>query len=241
MNDRGQQQDWTPAPTEDPVVGWTSERGRLLGALIEKGLTTPQNYPLSLNALVLACNQSTSRDPITDLTESQVEGLLNEAKTDGLARFVHPRSGRGVTKYKQVVDEVLALDQGELALIGVLLLRGPQTVNELRTRTERMADLGDNDEVERVLDGLASADRQPHPLVRQLEREAGRREIRWIQLLCPAQGEERAGEAPTASPRRSSGGAGAEESAQLREEVDQLRRELTELRSEFEAFKAEFG
>ncbi len=163
----------------------------MLGALIEKGLATPQNYPLSLNALVAACNQTTNRDPITDLGESEVERLLEEAKVDGLARFVHPRSGRGVTKYRHVVDEVLRLEPGELALIGVLLLRGPQTVNELRTRTERLAPFGDNTEVEQALDALAR--REPRGLVVRLEREPGHRERRWIQLLCPAQGDDRSG------------------------------------------------
>jgi uncharacterized protein YceH (UPF0502 family) len=168
---------------------WTPERARVLGALIEKGLATPQNYPLSLNALVGACNQTTNRDPVTELSESAVESLLVEAKADGLARFVHPRHGRGVTKYRHVVDEVLRLEPQELALIGVLLLRGPQTVGELRARTERLASFGSNDEVEQCLAGLAARD--PGPLVLRLEREPGNRERRWVQLLCPAQGEDR--------------------------------------------------
>jgi uncharacterized protein YceH (UPF0502 family) len=231
----------------DDDDGWSPERGRLLGALIEKALTTPQNYPLSLNALTLACNQTTSRDPITDLGESEVERLLTEAKTDGLARFVHPRSGRGVTKYRHVVDEVFGLEVEEVALIGVLLLRGPQTVNELRTRTERGAGFADNDAVEAALAKLAGTTPwRDQPLVERLDRETGRREVRWIQLLCPAQGRDRAGDAPAASPRRSAGSAphgvaaAPEEVAELRSEVAGLRAELAELRSAFEAFRDQF-
>ncbi|MEM9611470.1 MAG: DUF480 domain-containing protein [Actinomycetota bacterium] len=219
---------------------WTPERARLLGALIEKALATPQNYPLSVNALVAACNQTTNRDPIMELSESAVEGLLAEAKADGWARYVHPRSGRGVTKYRHVVDEKLGLDDRETALVGVLALRGPQTVSELRSRTERLAPM-DTDELESVLAGLAQ--RSPTPLARRLERESGHREPRWIQLLCSAQGEERAGEPSSASPRRAvaAGSVGEGEADELRTELAQVRAELAALRGEFEAFRAEFG
>ncbi|MEL7156863.1 MAG: DUF480 domain-containing protein [Actinomycetota bacterium] len=238
----------------DESSAWTAERARLLGALIEKALATPQNYPLSLNALTMACNQTTNRDPIMDLAEPQIEHLLDEAKTDGWVRFVHPRSGRGVTKYRHVVDEVLDLDDRQVAVLGVLALRGPQTGSEIRTRTERLAPMA-ADEVEAVLSALA--DRSSGPLVRRLDREPGHRERRWIQLLCPAQGEDRAGQPPAASPRRAAAasapgaapGAGAglgntvdeAEVAALRQEVAELRRELADVRTAFEAFRAEFG
>jgi len=219
---------------------WSPDRARLLGALIEKALATPQNYPLSVNALVAACNQTTNRDPIMELTESAVNGLLTEAKADGWARYVHPRSGRGVTKYRHVVDEKLGLDERETALVGVLALRGPQTASELRSRTERLAPM-EAHELETVLAGLAA--RTPAPLVRRLERESGHREPRWIQLLCPAQGEERAGEPASASPRRAAaaGAVGGAEADELRAELAQVKSELAALRAEFDAFRAEFG
>jgi uncharacterized protein YceH (UPF0502 family) len=233
----------------DRVDEWSPERARLLGSLIEKALATPQNYPLSVNALVAACNQTTNRDPIMDLTEGAVEGLLAEAKADGWVRFVHPRSGRGVTKYRHVVDETLELDEARTALIGVLALRGPQTVGELRTRTERLAPM-DDATVDRVLTELSQ--RRPRPLVRRLAREPGHREQRWIQLLCPAQGEERAGQPASApaSPRRppaSSGGDGdetdslREELAAVKAELATTRAELAELRAAFEAFRQELA
>lgn len=246
---------------------WTPQRARLLGALIEKGLATPQNYPLSINALVGACNQTTNRDPITDLSESEVEALLDQGKIDGLVRFVHPRSGRGVTKYRHVVDEVLRLEPTELALLGVLLLRGPQTVSELRSRTERLAGFGGNDEVEETLAALAR--REPQALVVRLEREPGHRERRWVQLICPAQGEDRSGVAASpapapqtappnvlataAEPRRmpdpfAVGESATDEDAPVVDaastteagEVAELRAEVVRLRSELDEFRAAF-
>lgn len=217
---------------DDELLRWSSDEARVLGALMEKGLATPQNYPLSLNALTLACNQATNRDPVTALGESRVQDVLTVCKTRGLARFVHPRSGRGVTKYRHVVDEALAVGEPVLALLSVLLLRGPQTVGELRSRTERLHPFDDSADIELALTTLT--DGQGSPLVRQLERESGHREARWIQLLSPEQGEDRAGQM-TAPPIASVAPQPA-----ATDDVDQLRRELAELRAEFEAFRAEF-
>ena len=105
---------------------------RILGSLIEKQVTTPQQYPLSLNALVLACNQVSNRDPVTSFDEPTVEVSLATLKEEGLVRYVLPSHGRSVVRYRQVLDERLALDDRQMALVGVLLLRGPQTVGELR-------------------------------------------------------------------------------------------------------------
>ena len=246
----------SPRPESDGgQPDWSSERARMLGALIEKALATPQNYPLTRNALTAACNQTTNRDPIMDLSESAIRDLLDAGKVDGLLRFVHPRSGRGVTKYRHVVDEALGLSVEETALIGVLLLRGPQTVNELRTRTERLAGFVDNEAVESTLRGLA--ERSPQPLARLLARETGHREPRWIQLLCRAQGEDRVGQPatnaaatgvePGAGSRRADivapGGSGSRsaEIDSLRAELAATRLELATLRAEFEEFRAEFG
>jgi uncharacterized protein YceH (UPF0502 family) len=160
----------------------TPPAARIIGALVEKQLTTPQQYPLTLNALMAACNQTSSRNPVVSYDERLVDTTLAGLKSRGLVRFVHPSHGRSVTRYRQVLEEVLHLETPELALMAVLLLRGPQTLAELRTRTERMADFADPRQVEETLEGLAARD---EPLVARLGREPGRREERWAQLLAP--------------------------------------------------------
>lgn len=239
--------DAEPSGPEDlpPFLELDSAEARVLGALMEKALTTPQHYPLSLNALVSACNQSTSRDPITALGESEVVEVIDQLKANGLARLVHPRSGRGVVKYRHVVDEAMAIDEAGVALLSVLLLRGPQTINELRSRTERAYAFDDAATVESVLSFLA--DRHGRAVVRRLERESGAREPRWIQLICAAQGEDRAAAGAStstgASPSAAApGGAGAAApSADLVAEVAELRQELAALRAEFDALRDDLG
>ncbi len=155
--------------------------GRVLGALIEKQLTTPDIYPLSLNALSLACNQSTARDPVMNLSSHDVEESLARLKERKLARFVHPSHGRSVTKYRQVCDEALGLEPNELAVVGLLLLRGPQTSGELRTRSERLHGF---DSVAAVDATLAALGEREVPLVERLERAPGQKEARWRQSLA---------------------------------------------------------
>ena len=133
----------------------TTIQGRVLGCLLEKERTTPDQYPLTLNALVLACNQSTSRDPVMHLVDHEVETVLAGLKSETLLRYVHPSHGRSVTRYRQVADEAWALDPPAAALVAVLLLRGPQTVAELRTRTERMHAFESPEAVETVLRELS--------------------------------------------------------------------------------------
>jgi uncharacterized protein YceH (UPF0502 family) len=157
-----------------------AEQGRVIGSLIEKQLTTPQQYPLSLNALVLACNQVSNRDPVVQYDERLVDDTLVSLKDAGLVRFVHPSHGRSVIRYRQVLDERLGLDNQELALVGVLLLRGAQTPGELRSRTERMADFDGVGAIERDLERLGAL---PEPLVARLSRRPGQKEDRWTQLL----------------------------------------------------------
>ncbi len=162
----------------------TWEEQRVLGCLIEKGATTPENYPLTMNALVAACNQSSNRDPIVSLDPDTVSASLTSLREQKLIRIVYPAHAR-VTKYRHVLDEALALSPPELAVVAVLLLRGPQTLNELTTRTERYcdpADLADLGGVTGILDRLA---RRPEPLARLIERRAGQREDRYIHLLGP--------------------------------------------------------
>ena len=159
-----------------------TEEGRVVGSLIEKQLTTPQQYPLTLNALVLACNQSSNRDPVVSYDDGTVESSLASLKAAGLVRFVHPSHGRSVIRYRQVIEERLGLDDTELALLAVLLLRGPQTVGELRARTERMANFNGAASVDSELGRLAS---RPDPLVRRLARRPGQKEERWAELITP--------------------------------------------------------
>ncbi|MCB0956655.1 MAG: DUF480 domain-containing protein, partial [Ilumatobacter sp.] len=145
--------------------------GRVLGCLLEKERTTPDQYPLTLNALVSACNQSTSREPVMHLADHEVDAVLAELKAEGLLRFVHPSHGRSVTRYRQVADEAWGLEAPAAAVVAVLLLRGPQTAAELRARTERLHPFDTVGEVDAVLQDLAAAGQ-----VRLLERMPGQKE-----------------------------------------------------------------
>ena len=202
-----------------------------MGCLVKKQLTTPQQYPLTLNALVAACNQTSNRNPVVSYDERTVERAVTSLKGQGLLRFVHPSHGRSATRYRQVLDEVLGLDTPKLALLAVLLLHGPQTPGELRARAARMAPFADPHAVERELGALAGGD---DPLVVRLPREPGRKELRWSQRITGDP------EVPSAT-----AGAGlpddavdlssppapslAEEVAALRAEVAALRRDLDEV------------
>ena len=159
----------------------TPEEIRVLGCLIEKEATTPDNYPLTLNALRNACNQSTSRDPVVSYDDRTVERALTTLRGRGLTRTVHSTSNRAA-KYRHVVPDVLDLDPAETAVLSVLMLRGPQTVGELKGRAERQHSFDSLDDVAAVLDRLAARD---HPLVRQLPRQPGQKDTRWVQLISP--------------------------------------------------------
>ena len=154
---------------------------RVVGALAEKELSTPDNYPLSMNALLAACNQTTSRDPVVNFDEQTVDNVLANLRASGVARVVYSK-GMRVDKYKHVLHEVLGLDKGELAIITVLLLRGPQTVNELRTRTERLHAFDGQAAVEDTLTRLSQ--REP-AIVALLPRQPGQKEPRWAHQLGP--------------------------------------------------------
>ena len=153
--------------------------GRVLGCLLEKERTTPDQYPLTLNALVSAANQSTSREPVMHLDEHEVDATLTSLKAQGLLRFVHPSHGRSVTRYRQVADEKWVMEPEQLAIVAVLLLRGPQTAAELRSRTERLYEYEHVEAVEAVLAALAA-----QGVVQLLERQLGQKEARWQQLLA---------------------------------------------------------
>ena len=128
----------------------------MLGSLMEKELTTPQQYPLTLPALVAACNQTSNRDPLVDYDDGFIMATLDELKTQRLVRFVLPSHGRTAVRYRQVIDEELAIDPRQRALLAVLLLRGSQTIGELRLRTDRMAEFDGLADVEHELERLAS-------------------------------------------------------------------------------------
>ena len=155
----------------------TAPEQRVLGCLIEKRFTTPDQYPLSLNALRLACNQSTNRDPVTSYDEATVHRAADRLTKYGVARLASGHSSRA-TKYRHLAEEALGLDREELAVLCVLLLRGPQTPGELKGRTERMVVFASLDDVERVLGQLGERD-----YARRLERRPGQKEDRFEQLL----------------------------------------------------------
>ena len=154
---------------------------RILGCLIEKEATTPDVYPLTLNSLRHACNQSTSRDPVVSYTDLEIERALTSLRGRGLTRTVHSTSNRA-TKFRHVLPDVLALDAAETAVLSVLMLRGAQTVGELKTRTERQHRFDSIEEIAAVLAALAGRD---DPLVLRLERQPGQKDARWVHLLAP--------------------------------------------------------
>jgi uncharacterized protein YceH (UPF0502 family) len=157
----------------------TPEELRVVACLVEKQFTTPDNYPLTENAVVAACNQLSNRNPIVAYDTNTVRVTLTALRQRQLARVVHTPGAR-VPKHRHVLDDALELGKGEVSLLAVLALRGPQTVGELRTRTERMHDFGSLSELEETLERLAARD---EPLVVRLQRQPGQKETRFAQLL----------------------------------------------------------
>jgi len=155
----------------------TAPEQRVLGCLVEKRLTTPDQYPLSLNSLRLACNQSTNRNPVTDYDEATVREAAQRLCRHGLARLASGHTSRAV-KYRHLAEEGLGLDKEQLAVLAVLLLRGPQTPGELKQRSERMAHLETLADVEQVLEALSD-----RGYVRRLHRRPGQKEDRFEHLL----------------------------------------------------------
>jgi uncharacterized protein len=153
---------------------------RVLGSLIEKEITTPDNYPLSLNALMAACNQTSNRDPVLALDERTISRSLDDLRRRSLARGMQRADSR-VTKYQHLANEAMALDAAELAVMCVLMLRGQQTAGEIKTRTARLYDFRDVAHVDATLEGLIT--RLPSSLVTRLPRRAGQKEVRYAHLL----------------------------------------------------------
>lgn len=206
------------------------EEVRVLGCLIEKEATTPDVYPLTLNSLRLACNQSSSRSPVVSYDDATVQGALQTLRERGLTRIVHSVHNRA-TKYRHVLDEQLRLDERELAVIGVLLLRGPQTVGELRSRTERMASFDSLGDVEQTLERLAARE---EPLVRRLERLTGQKDPRWVHLL---------GGEPDLSELAASAPAPSRASAAVRDDgrIDELEARVASLEARLASLEDELG
>ena len=174
------------------------EEQRILGSLLEKQTTVPGSYPLTANALRSACNQTSNREPVTDLDQQTVERTARSLKERGLLRIVWSDTGRRTLKYHQILDERLGLEPDERALLTVLLLRGAQAPGELRTRTERLQAFGDRGAVEACLRRMAE---RPQPLVHELERQPGQQDRRWVHLLGPSPQQQGAVAAPPAVDR----------------------------------------
>src|SRR4051812_30183904 len=203
---------------------------RVLGSLIEKQRTTPDVYPLTLNALRLACNQSTNRDPVVDYDENTIRGAID--------RLVHRKwatlaswSNRRSMKYRQTVDRALELGDAEVSVLAVLMLRGPQTPAELKTRTERLHSFGDMGELGETLEGLIGRD-----LVVRLERRPGQREERYRHLLSEEI------ETPVTDVEAQPEETPSEETVSQDDEgIQRIERQLAELRSEIQALREELG
>ena len=211
---------------------------RVIGSLIEKQVTTPEYYPLTLKALTNACNQTSNRDPVVSYDEKRVAQALESLREKNLA-YVFYGSDSRVPKYKQMMSDIFRLTPQELAVMCVLLLRGAQTIGEIRGRTNRLYEFADLSEVEATLESLIARD--DPPLVARLPRAAGQKEARYAHLLS---GEIVAPAQPPASPRAEpvmqEVRAENEKVSRLEAEVEALRREVAELRQQFDDFRKQF-
>jgi hypothetical protein len=209
-------------------MNFTETEIRVIGALIEKELTTPEYYPLSLNALLNACNQKSNRNPVMNLDEEALLAALAELKNRGLVLF---SSGQGqrVIKYRHDCEHYFSLDRREISLLAMLLLRGAQTIGELRLRTQRMYDFTS---LEEVLEFLGKMTERDIPLVRLLPRQPGQKEQRYIHLLKDVEDNESITDIQEDIPK-------VNELEELRNKIEALQQELEELKTEFQNFKKE--
>jgi uncharacterized protein YceH (UPF0502 family) len=220
-------------------INLSAEEVRVTGALVEKQVTTPEYYPLTLNALVNACNQISNREPVVVYDERTVASVIESLRAKGLAREVRTADGR-VPKYRHVFDETLSLTRAELAVMCVLMLRGAQTVGELRGRTERLYTFSGLQFVEATLEGLMERSDARPPLVARLPRAMGQKEARYAHLLS---GELKIEEIESTRANEATARGGrvdAERVVRLEEELSTLRAELSELRGQFAEFKKQF-
>ncbi|MEM1127475.1 MAG: YceH family protein [Bacteroidota bacterium] len=207
------------------------EEVRVVGVLIEKQLSTPDYYPMTLNALTQACNQKTNRDPVVQYDESTVDATLTSLQRLRLVGVAGGASSRA-TKYRHALAEQLGLDVPSLAVLSVLLVRGPQTVGEVRGRTGRLHAFDTLEDAEAVLHALAERE---EPLVGEVPRQPGQKETRYAHLLAGVPAVE-----SIAAPAVSAPPSFGERFEALEEEVTTLRTELEALREAFEAFKGQF-
>ena len=215
----------------DPL---TEIEARVVGSLVEKQLTTPEYYPLTLNALTAACNQKSNRDPVMSLGETEIMGAIDTLRDRNLVYLFYGSGSRSV-KYKHMLASVYELDEAGVAIVAVLLLRGPQTLGELRERTGRLHEFGGLNEVQESLDGLI---RRDEPIVVKLERQPGQKEARYAHLLS---GEVTQDAITTSTARAVAGGGGSNERMEkLESEVETLRNELAEFRATFDEFRKQF-
>lgn len=210
----------------------SEEAVRVLGCLVEKEATVPDAYPLTLNALRSACNQTSSRDPVVSYDDLTVQRSLDALKAAGLVRFVHPSHGERATKFRHTADEQLGLDHAALSVLSLLALRGPQTTGELRTRAERQHRFDSSADVEAVLAQLAGREQ---PLVVELPRRPGHHGTRWTHLLCGPVDAEALAMAPTAGHTIAGAGGG------LADRVEALEAEVGELRARLHSLEDALG
>ncbi len=212
----------------------TETEARIVGALVEKQLTTPEYYPLTLNALVNACNQKSNRDPVVAYNEATVTNTLEDLRDRNLVYVFYGSTSR-VPKYKHMLPGVYELEPSETAVITELLLRGPQTAGELRGRCERLYEFGGLGEVQETLDGLM---RRDEPLIVKLPVQPGRKEARFAHLLS---GEIDVEALAAAHPSRAAQAeAASDRIGKLEEEVTSLRGEVEDIKQTFEEFKKQF-
>jgi uncharacterized protein YceH (UPF0502 family) len=209
---------------------------RVLGSLIEKEITTPDHYPLSLNALVNACNQTSSREPVVAYDDMTVSAAIDRLRRQSLVRGIQ-RSDSRVTKYQHLLRDALGLSTRELAVLDVLMLRGPQTVGEIRNRGSRLADFEALSDVETILGMLA--DRASGALVATLPRQPGQKDLRYAHLLS---GEPvvTAADSATGESRPLAAAEEDDRVAMLSQDVAELRKEVADLRAQLEAFRRQF-
>ncbi len=212
----------------------TEIEARVVGCLVEKQLTTPEYYPLTLNALTNACNQKSNRDPVVNYAEETVEKALQSLRDKNIVYVFYGSSSR-VPKYKHILPDVFELDAAEVAALSVLMLRGAQTIGEINQRTSRLYEFSGLDEVSETLEKLAKRD---EPLVLRLERQPGQKEARYAHLLC---GEIDAATIANWSEKSSSGSnTQSERIAEIERELENLKTEFTAFRESFEEFKKQF-
>lgn len=213
----------------------TETEARVLGSLVEKDITTPDYYPLSLNALVNACNQKSNREPVMNLNDDAVRQALHSLNEKGLAGNASGAGDSRVAKFEHRMQEAFNLTRPETALLCVLLLRGPQTPGELRGRAERLHRFEDLTDVQSTLQKLMTRE---EPLVKVLPRQPGTKEARYAHLLC---GDKPEWEAPApVVEARSESGVDDERIVRLEEEVAALRKEMADLRDEVLRFRRQF-